>query len=152
MRISTLCAALLLLSLPAFAVEPVAKVPVTQDTAALYVADRAWSAALKQHDLEATVALFTDDATIIPPQSAMVTGTKEVRAFYARAFADKAFAVNREPTQVEVAGDMAYTIGTYRKEGTGEGGKTATEDGKYVLVWKRQPDATWKIAVDVWNH
>jgi len=30
-------------------------------------------------------------------------------------------------------------------------GKTITEKGTYVTVWKKQPDGTWKVVGDIHN-
>lgn len=151
MRQLVVCATALLWSAAAIAAEPVAKVQVTSDTAALYVNDRAWSAAVKDKNVADTVELFTADATVLPPGQPMIAGTDALRKFYTEAFKDKAFAVSREPTTVELDGNLAYTIGNYTKWSTGAGGKPLTEMGKYVLVWKKQKDGSWKISADIWN-
>ncbi len=56
-------------------------------------------------------------------------------------------------TQVEVArsGDIAYETGTYALTSTDKKGKATTSKGKYVVVWKKQPDGKWKAAADIWN-
>jgi uncharacterized protein (TIGR02246 family) len=141
----------LLSAASAGAVEPVVKVDVNPDTAAMYVADRAWSHAVAEKDPLEAVESLTDDAIVLPPGGDMVSGKDAIRSFYKRAFEDKAFAVNREPESVALVGDMAYTVGKYRAERTGPDGKKVSENGKYVLVWKKQPDKTWKVAVDIWN-
>jgi ketosteroid isomerase-like protein len=34
---------------------------------------------------------------------------------------------------------------------TDPSGKAASDHGKYVTVWKKQSDGTWKVLLDVFN-
>ena len=56
-------------------------------------------------------------------------------------------------TKVEVArsGELAYVTGTYELSETDAGGKPSTDKGKYLEVWKKQPDGNWKCAIDMFN-
>jgi hypothetical protein len=45
---------------------------------------------------------------------------------------------------------MGYTIGTYEMQMEGPDGPI-TIDGKYLTVWKRQPDDTWLVTADMFN-
>jgi ketosteroid isomerase-like protein len=45
-------------------------------------------------------------------------------------------------------GDTAYETGKYNYEYT-EKGKPATEEGRYVTMWKRQSDGAWKLSLDM---
>ena len=46
-------------------------------------------------------------------------------------------------------GDLAYETGRYSFTLAGEGKATRTVTGKYVEVWKRQPDGGWKMFRDI---
>jgi len=56
-----------------------------------------------------------------------------------------------EGVEIAQAGDLAYTWGSYRSRLMGEDGKITTEPGKWLTVWKKQPDGSWRIAVDTYN-
>ncbi|MGB8838184.1 MAG: DUF4440 domain-containing protein, partial [Candidatus Acidiferrales bacterium] len=58
-----------------------------------------------------------------------------------------------QTTSVEVArsGDLAYETGTYVFSTIDKKGKTQEQKGKYVVVWKKQTDGAWKVAVDTDN-
>ncbi|MFQ5962049.1 MAG: YybH family protein, partial [Candidatus Methylomirabilales bacterium] len=47
--------------------------------------------------------------------------------------------------------DLAYEMGAYTLTIQPEGGQAQTDTGKYVVVWTRQADGSWKLAVDIWN-
>ena len=49
------------------------------------------------------------------------------------------------------SGDIGYVYGTYENTMNGPKGKPISEHGKYVEVWKKQADGSWKCAVDTWN-
>ncbi len=45
-------------------------------------------------------------------------------------------------------GDTAYETGNYAYRYQDKG-KPATEEGRYVTMWKRQKDGSWKLAMDM---
>jgi ketosteroid isomerase-like protein len=62
-------------------------------------------------------------------------------------------AVSWTATKVEVAkaGDLAYVSGTYEETMTDASGKPAKDRGKYLEIFKKQADGTWKAILDIWN-
>ena len=48
-------------------------------------------------------------------------------------------------------GDLGYTTGTYLARMRGENGEMVSEPGKWVSIWKRQADGSWRIVVDTYN-
>jgi ketosteroid isomerase-like protein len=59
-----------------------------------------------------------------------------------------------EVTDIRVSADWAYTAGEYithfvsREDGSAPFGR---EQGKFMLLWERQPDGRWKIILDTGN-
>jgi ketosteroid isomerase-like protein len=53
-------------------------------------------------------------------------------------------------TKIEVArsGDLAYSWGAAKVSVKDKKGKATESTAKYVSVWKKQPDGSWKIAID----
>ena len=51
-----------------------------------------------------------------------------------------------------VSGDLAVETGRYAWALTPKAGKTMLDSGKYVVVWKKQVDGSWKMYRDVSNH
>jgi ketosteroid isomerase-like protein len=52
---------------------------------------------------------------------------------------------------VSKGGDMAYEIGDYQITFSGKKGKPETTKAKYVVVWGKQADGSWKALVDAPN-
>lgn len=119
------------------------EVDVAAERGAVLDADRAWSET--PPDLDAFVAAFTPDAVNLMGGSPPSRGVEAIRASTADLFGAPGFALSWEPERADVSacGDLAYTIGSY--ELTTDDG---TRPGKYLTVWKKQPDGAWKVAVD----
>ena len=63
------------------------------------------------------------------------------------------FSVTWEATRVEVsaAGDLAYSMGTYEYSLKDAEGNPVSGKGKFVDIWKKQADGSWKAAVGIGN-
>jgi ketosteroid isomerase-like protein len=57
------------------------------------------------------------------------------------------------PVYVGIAGsrDLGYTIGEYVSTGRGPSGAAVQRLGKYLTVWRRQKDGTWRFVADAGN-
>ena len=54
--------------------------------------------------------------------------------------------------ETQVFGDLGFARGTYTATLTAKaGGKTRKVDGKYLTIFKKQADGSWKIARDCYN-
>jgi ketosteroid isomerase-like protein len=49
------------------------------------------------------------------------------------------------------SGELGYTSGTYDFSMKDASGKIISDKGKYVTVWKKQADGTWKVLLDTYN-
>ncbi|MEE8113118.1 MAG: hypothetical protein V3T23_02065, partial [Nitrososphaerales archaeon] len=58
-----------------------------------------------------------------------------------------------QTTKVEVSrsGDLAYSHGTYEETVNDPEGNPVTNKEKWVTVYEKQPDGTWKVVADIWN-
>ena len=53
--------------------------------------------------------------------------------------------------EVARAGDLAYVVGAYSLTQKDARGRTMTDQGKLVEVWKKQTDAKWRVVADIYN-
>ncbi|MFZ3331619.1 MAG: DUF4440 domain-containing protein [Candidatus Acidiferrales bacterium] len=122
------------------------------DEAAIKNADTQWAKAAASKDVDATVAYYSDDASLLPPNAPMASDKASIRAAWA-GLLGPGTTLSWQATKVEAArsGDLGYVIGTYQLEGKDASGKEESDRGKFVEVWKKQADGNWKAAVDIFN-
>ena len=121
-------------------------VDVEQERNNLLALDREWSQSSK--DTEKFLSYFAPEASAYPPGMPVATGTAAIRDAFTKMSSMPGFSVAWTPTKAEVsaAGDLGYTAGTYQMTMTG-----ASEKGKYVTAWKKQPGGEWKVIEDIFN-
>ena len=120
----------------------------------LLAADRAWGAAYGASDDPATVfsGNVTDDAYLLPPGAPMARGREAIHQVVAGLESMDGFSVTWEPTDAVAGdgGDLGYTVGSYEMTMPTEGGPVVVS-GKYLTVWQRQDDGSWKVSADMFN-
>lgn len=124
------------------------------DEATLRKMDDEWSkAAGSTKDVEKTVSFYSDDAIVMPPNIPTLTGKEPIRALWKSMLGTPSFSGGWQATKVEVArsGDLAYVSGNYEFKETDAGGKPITDKGKYLEIWKKQADGSWKCVADMFN-
>ena len=114
-------------------------------------AHRRLEQAFNRGDAAAVAALYTEDATLLPPGADILTGRRAAQARWQAAYDTGARNLSLDPVSVETyGGDAAREIGRFALEAPGQGGETARVEGKYVVVWKRTAEG-WRLDTDIWN-
>src|SRR5881397_2520025 len=115
--------------------------------------DAKWSAAAGAKDVDKTVSYYAADAIVMPPNASSATTKEAIRSAWKEMLTTPGAAISWKATKVEVAkaGDLAYVSGTYEETMTDASGKPVKDRGKYVEVWEKQADGTWKVVADIWN-
>jgi len=124
------------------------------DEAAIRAAVIEWSKAAQAKDLNKAVSFYADDAMRFADKGPLVQGKDNIRTGWEQMLALPGPGLTFATTGVGVAraGDMAYEYGTYDFATEDKMGKIIDEKGKYVVVWKKQADGTWKVAADIDNR
>lgn len=117
----------------------------------LLEADRAFDAATSSQGLEGWVAAFAPDAIMMPAGQNMIVGEKAIHEFVSKAFSSPGFAMRWEPVDAGASGDLGYTYGVSKTTRQGANGKPAVAYGKYLTIWRKQRDRSWKVALDIGN-
>lgn len=91
---------------------------------------------------------YAPDAVELPPNLPAVQG-REAIAKYLGSFPHIS-SFSTTTIDFTGAGDLAYQYGTYHMVMEGPGG-SMTDDGKFIEIWQRQFDGSWKVAYDVFN-
>ena len=121
------------------------------DVAALKDTEAAWVKDGATKDVDKWVAHYTDDAAVLLPDTPVLIGKSAISGALKPLMADPNFAVTFAATKVDVAesGDLAYTRGPYSMTISHPVTKAPTvEKGKYLTVYRKQADGTWKAAED----
>ena len=120
---------------------------------AVRAADAAWEKALSGRDINASVAAVDPTGSVLPAGDLIATGPDSIRAAFTGLFTLPGMDLHWTATRVEGArsGELGYSSGTYTLGFNDPKGKPATEHGKYVTVWRKQADGSWKVLLDIWN-
>lgn len=57
-----------------------------------------------------------------------------------------------EGARMSPSGDMGFTWGHYEGTAKDREGNATKSSGRYMTVWKKQPDGQWKVALDASNE
>jgi uncharacterized protein (TIGR02246 family) len=106
--------------------------------------------AFNKGDAAAVANMYTMDARVLPPNSEMVEGRANIQKFWQGAITAGLKMSTLETVHVEQQGNLAVEVGRYTTTMSGAGDTTTTDQGKYVVVWKRD-GKDWKLAVDIFN-
>ena len=110
-------------------------------------ANAEFAAAMNKGDVVTAMRVYEDDAKLLPPNSPTVTGKANIQGFWEGAAQALGIRhVSMSTVAVEFIDDTAIEQGEYTLD------LAAGEDkGKFVVVWKRQPDGSWKWHLDIFN-
>ena len=119
----------------------------------LRAADQQWLRVFAAKDLEKSVALCTADASVLAPNLPIATGREAIGKLFSGFFAIPEFKISWQPARVQIAksGELGYTSGAFQMSFSDPSGKTISDVGKYVTVWKKQSDGSWKVLLDIFN-
>jgi ketosteroid isomerase-like protein len=115
--------------------------------------DAQWSKAAAARDLERTVAYYSEDAIVLPPNAASATTKQAIRNVWKDLLASSGLVITWKSRKVELAnsGDMAWVSGTYHLIMNDPSGKPINDRGKYLEIWEKHADGNWKCSADMWN-
>ena len=119
--------------------------------AAIRDADIAFAAATLARGVDGWVGYFADSGMQVVP-GRNVVGKAAIRQLMAPSLGDTSRTLTWHPTSAEVSasGDLGYTVGRWERAHRIKD-STVTTRGSYVTIWRKQPDGSWKVALDVGN-
>lgn len=126
--------------------KPGTKVDIAAEASALRQADAAYAAEAKSDGIvKAFLKHSARDVRLHRQHSFPVAGREAARA----ALAANPGTLEWQPAAAHVAdsADLGYTYGTYEFKPTAA--DKPAERGHYLKIWKRQPDGTWLVALDL---
>lgn len=120
------------------------------DEVAIRSGTDAWNAAYNAGNVEAILALYSDDAVVMPPNVAAITGLASLKEYLAKdVAASKLAGITSKDgvSQVAISGDLAWHAGTSLFVDAAD---KVVQTGKYVEIWRRT-SGRWLLVRDIWN-
>ncbi|MGB9235731.1 MAG: SgcJ/EcaC family oxidoreductase [Terriglobales bacterium] len=124
------------------------------DVQAIKDVEAAWVKDAATKDADKWASYFAEDGSGLYPGGPTLNGKAAIKAAMAPYFADPNFALSFESTRAMASkgGDMVYSQGTYSMTITNpKTKKPMTDKGKYLTVYAKQPDGSWKAVADTFN-
>lgn len=117
------------------------------DRAAIATVRATAEAAANSANRDGWIAAYAEDAVLLGPNAPAVVG-KTAIAEGVKAFPPLS---NVKFTHVSVdgAGGWAYVQGTYEMTITPPGAAPVTDKGKYLEIWRKHADGSWKVHRDM---
>jgi ketosteroid isomerase-like protein len=132
---------------------PMAPLHAADDPAAATIraGTETWVKLFNSGSAAALVALYAEDAVVMPPGAPLARGHAAIKTLLAKEVAGAkaggvTFALGSE-NEVGVSGDLAWHNGTYLIKN--KAGATV-DTGKYLETW-RKSGGKWRILRDIWN-
>ena len=123
------------------------------DEMAIRKADEDWATAAQTKQVASWLAYYTDDAVVLPPNDKVATTKDDIGKVVGQLLILPDLKIGWQAVKIEVArsGELGYAHGTYQIAFSDPNGNQITDRGKYLEIWKKQPDGSWKCSVDTWN-
>ena len=119
----------------------------SQDVAAIRATTEPWANACVRRDWDRLLAMCTDDIVFLPPNEPVVEHGG-VRSWLDNFPTIKQMSIGIE--RIEGAGLLACVRGSVRMM-LEISGQQVPFDGKYIDVFRKQPDGSWRFAQVMWS-
>ena len=118
------------------------------DIKAVKETEAAWMKTAAAKNLDAFMNYYADDASVLMPNAPLFTGKPAIKQELKPIMEDPNYSITSTPTRVEVSQNLAYTQGTYKMTFSDIRGNKFEDEGKYLTVYRRLADGTWKAIED----
>jgi len=114
-------------------------------------ASAAFAEALCRGDASGAAALYAADGRLLTAAAELISGRREIEAYWRAGIGFGLSAVELDASDVQIVGSLAIEVGRYVLGLAGDGPANATDCGKYLVLHRRQPDGSWRRAIEVFN-
>lgn len=129
--------------------DPLLTSTVEPGTAFLFSLERKFAAAVAEGGGAAFASWFDKDGMTLANRQAPLIGQPAIAAHATWSSGAYQLTWTPEGGELSPGGDMGYTWGHYEGRATGN---AAVERGRYMTVWKKEQDGSWKIIFDSSNE
>jgi ketosteroid isomerase-like protein len=111
-----------------------------------------FSEAFNRGDIPALAAMYDTGGVVLAPNAPPMHGPQNIEALWTGARQQGFKTFNLVTDSVEPIGsNHAVELGRYTLLIQPPGQAETTDRGKYMVLWKRQPDGSWKLYRDMFN-
>ena len=111
-----------------------------------------YASAITSGDLEAILALYSDEGAHMVPNQPAHIGKSAIRTLWEERFAQNVYETTTTVEGVRVSGDLAVSRMSMRGTTTPRGGSEANVINlKGITIYERQSDGSWKRVWSIYN-
>jgi uncharacterized protein (TIGR02246 family) len=129
---------------------PTSSSTLTEARKAIDKGNAQWIEAWDKADASLIAGLFAADGVLLGRNGKSFTGPNQILERMKTVMEGAGKGVKATVTTVDLwlIGDTAYETGKYSYTSQ-EKGQPVTDEGRYVTIWRRQSDSSWKIIADM---
>ena len=109
--------------------------------------DNAWDSL----NVEKIVGMFAEDGTLLNDNSEMLKGKEAIRKSFETMPKIEQFEFKRDKADIKLKGNIAYEIVNQAITFTITDTVPQTELNKYIHIWEKQKDGSWRVLIDMNN-
>jgi ketosteroid isomerase-like protein len=126
--------------------------PQTSTLEALAKIRESWVQDLRAKQLEPILKFYAPDAVFLQPTGERIAGSGAIRALFQNIMATFNSDLTLRSRTLDTSGDLAYDSGDFQESLTTIAtGSKINSQGSYLLIYKRQPDGSWRIVQHAWT-
>jgi uncharacterized protein (TIGR02246 family) len=99
-------------------------------------------------DADAISQVYTEDAEWLVPEAPPIKGRAAIAQVWKQIVGNGGNTLRIEVREVSESGEWAYEVGGFTATSPDGGVLNA---GKYIVIWRRQADGSWKTYRDIFN-
>ena len=114
-------------------------------------ANQLFGEGFKKKDAALATSMYTKDTILLPPNMELIRGKEKAEEFWGTSIDMGVKIEEHSIGEIIQKGDVATEWGIYVISFHPEGQEPIKEKGKYMVVWMRMADGSWKKHWDIWN-
>jgi len=136
---------------PADVPNPLADTTISPGKSLLFDLEARFARATAEGGGKAFAQWFAEDAVILSNGQEPVHGREAIAK--QATWQPKDYQLSWTPTEAVLSptGDMGYTWGHYEGHSRDTNGNPVVTAGRYMTIWRKEPDGSWKVVLDASN-